>query len=125
MTLYMKYLHIWSVNIILLMFIFGAIGYIFDEKTKKIILTKQLFRYYHMMLIIAISTGIIMVLENRFWLSFPTFQYKIFVTFLLVSLSLFHGKFSSNQSNIRSIVTILLIIASYSISLLIGSFSNA
>ena len=124
MTLYMKYMHILSVNIILLMFIFGAIGYIFNEKSKKIILTDQLFRYYHIILIIVIITGVLMILENRFWISFPTFQYKMLATLLLVSLSLFHRKFLSSQSNIRSIITILLIIALYSISLLIGSLSN-
>ena len=124
MTSYMKFLHIWSVNIILLMFIFGAIGYIFNEQRNKRILTTQLLKYYHIILIIALTTGIIMIIENVFWLSLPIFQYKIFFTIMLILLSLFHVKILPNKSNIRSIVTILIIICIYSISMIIGSYTN-
>ena len=124
MTSYMKFLHIWSVNIILLMFIFGAIGYIFNEQRNKRILTTQLLKYYHIILIIALTTGIIMIIENVFWLSLPIFQYKIFFTIILILLSLFHVKILPNKSNIRSIVTILIIICIYSISMIIGSYTN-
>ena len=120
----MKFLHIWSVNIILLMFIFGAIGYIFNEQRNKRILTTQLLKYYHIILIIALTTGIIMIIENVFWLSLPIFQYKIFFTIMLILLSLFHVKILPNKSNIRSIVTILIIICIYSISMIIGSYTN-
>ena len=124
MTSYMKFLHIWSVNIILLMFIFGAIGYIFNEQRNKRILTTQLLKYYHIILIVAFTTGIIMIIENVFWLSLPIFQYKIFFTIILILLSLFHVKILPNKSNIRSIVTILIIICIYSISMIIGSYTN-
>ena len=124
MTSYMKFLHIWSVNIILLMFIFGAIGYIFNEQKNKRILTTQLVKYYHIILIVALTTGIIMIIENVFWLSLPIFQYKIFFTMMLILLSLFHVKILPNKSNIRSIVTILIIICIYSISMIIGSYTN-
>lgn len=124
MTSYMKFLHIWSVNIILLMFIFGAIGYIFNEQKNKRILTTQLVKYYHIILIVALTTGIIMIIENVFWLSLPIFQYKIFFTIMLILLSLFHVKILPNKSNIRSIVTILIIICIYSISMIIGSYTN-
>ena len=123
MTPYMKFLHIWSVNIILLMFIFGAIGYIFNQNTNKKILTPQLLKYYHMMLIIAVITGIAMIVENIFWLRFPIFQYKLFITIALVLLSIFHLKLLPGKSNIRSIITILMIISIYSVSMIIGSYT--
>ena len=124
MTPYMKFLHIWSVNIILLMFIFGAIGYIFNEKSNKRILTTQLLKYYHIILAVALITGIIMVIENIFWLRLPLFQYKIFISMMLILLSIFHMKFLPNKSNIRSIITILMVICIYSLSMLIASYSN-
>ena len=124
MTSYMKFLHIWSVNIILLMFIFGAIGYIFNEQKNKRILTAQLLKYYHIILLVAFGTGIIMIIENMFWIRLPIFQYKIFFTITLVLLSIFHMKILPNKSNIRSIVTILIVICIYSISMIIGSYTN-
>ena len=124
MALYMKYIHIWSVNIILLMFIFGAIGYILNQKTNKQIITNQLFKYYNIILAITIISGLLMIIMNQFWISFPTFQYKLFVTFFLIILSLLHSNFFLQQSNTHSILTIILIIGIYSLSLLIGSYSN-
>ena len=98
MALYMKYIHIWSVNIILLMFIFGAIGYILNQKTNKEIITNQLFKYYNIILTITIVSGLLMVIMNQFWISFPTFQYKLFITFLIISYiyNLFMFTTSSN-----------------------------
>ena len=124
MTSYMKFLHIWSVNIILLMFIFGAIGYIFNEQKNKRILTAQLLKYYHIILLVAFGTGMIMIIENTFWMRLPIFQYKSFFTITLVLLSIFHMKILPNKSNIRSIVTILIVICIYSISMIIGSYRN-
>ena len=123
MTPYMKFLHIWSVNIILLMFIFGAIGYIFNEKKNKQIITPQLLKYYHIMLIIAVITGVAMIAENIFWLRFPIFQYKLFITTALVLLSIFHLKLLPGKSNIRSIIPILMIISIYSVSMIIGFYT--
>lgn len=125
MTPYMKFLHIWSVNIILLMFIFGAIGYIFNEKRNKQILTSQLFQYYHIMLVVTFITGIIMIVENIFWLRLPIFQYKTFISIMLILLSVLHMKFLPKQSNARSAITILIVISIYSISMIIGSYGNA
>ena len=124
MTPYMKFLHIWSVNIILLMFIFGAIGYIFNEKRNKQILTSQLFQYYHIMLAVTFITGIIMIVENMFWLRLPIFQYKTFISIMLILLSVLHMKFLPKQSNARSAITILIVICIYSISMIIGSYGN-
>ena len=124
MTPYMKFIHIWSVNIILLMFIFGAIGYIFNEHSDKRIITSMLFRYYHFMFLVAILTGIAIIAENIFWIRLPIFQYKIFVVSSLALLSVFHLKILKQKSNIRSIVTILLVICIYSISMIIGSYAH-
>ena len=124
MALYMKYIHIWSVNIILLMLIFGAIGYILNQKTNKQIITNQLFKYYNIILTITIISGLLMIIINQFWISFPIFQYKLFVTFFLIILSLLHSKFFLQQSNTHSKLTIILIVGIYSLSLLIESYSN-
>ena len=124
MALYMKYIHIWSVNIILLMFIFGAIGYILNQKTNKQIITNQLFKYYNIILAITIVSGLLMIIINQFWISFPIFQYKLFATFFLITLSFLHSKFFLQQSNTHSILTVILIIGIYSLSLLIRSYSN-
>tara|TARA_B100000700_G_C15039032_1_gene854297 strand:- start:1183 stop:1548 length:366 start_codon:yes stop_codon:yes gene_type:complete len=121
----MKFLHIWSINIILLLFIFAAIGFIFNEKRSKKVLTAKLLKYYHIILSITILTGLLMIVDNLFWIQFPLFQYKIFIIGLLVTLSVLHKRFISSQSNIRSILTILLVIIIYSISMIIGSYAHA
>ena len=125
MTPYRKFLHIWSINIILLLFIFAAIGFIFNEKRSKKVLTAKLLKYYHIILSITILTGLLMIVDNLFWIQFPLFQYKIFIIGLLVTLSVLHKRFISSQSNIRSILTILLVIIIYSISMIIGSYAHA
>ncbi len=124
MTPYMKFLHIWSVNIILLLFIFGAIGYILNEKTNKQILTNQLIRYYRIILFITFITGLLMVMENIFWISFPIFQYKLFIFSMLILFLTFYTKFFLTKSNMHSIITILIFICIYSISMIIGSYIN-
>ena len=124
MTPYMKFLHVWSVNIILLLFIFGAIGYILNEKTNKQILTNQLIRYYRIIIFITFITGLLIVMENIFWISFPIFQYKLFIFSMLILFSTFYTKFFLTKSNIHSIITILIFICIYSISMLIGSYIN-
>jgi len=106
------------------MFIFGAIGYIFNEKRNKQILTSQLFQYYHIMLAVTFITGIIMIVENMFWLRLPIFQYKTFISIMLILLSVLHMKFLPKQSNARSAITILIVISIYSISMIIGSYGN-
>jgi len=120
----MKFLHIWSVNIILLMFIFGAIGYIFNDTKIKRILTSKLLQYYHFILFITFMTGFVMVIQNIFWIHFPLFQYKIFIASMLILLSLFQKRLFPYKSNMQSIITILIFICIYSISMLIGSYIN-
>ena len=119
------FLHLCSVNIILLLFIFAAIGYILQDGAKGAFLSKKLYRYFNIMLAVAVVSGVYLLSESNFWrLSLPNYQYKIFITTILVMVSVLF-KFSKNQRfAYRSIVTIILFMIIYSISMYLGSFSN-
>ena len=119
------FLHLCSVNIILLLFIFAAIGYILQDGAKGAFLSKKLYRYVNIMLAVAVVSGVWLLSESNFWrLSLPNYQYKIFITVILISVSVLF-EFSKNQRfAYRSIVTIILFMIIYSISMYLGSFSN-
>lgn len=119
------FLHLCSVNIILLLFIFAAIGYILQDGAKGAFLSKKLYRYVNIMLAVAVVSGVWLVSESNFWrLSLPNYQYKIFITIILIAVSVLF-EFSKNQRfAYRSIVTIILFMIIYSISMYLGSFSN-
>ena len=119
------FLHLCSVNIILLLFIFAAIGYILQDGAKGAFLSKKLYRYLNIMLAVAVVSGVWLLSESNFWrLSLPNYQYKIFITVILIAVSVLF-EFSKNQRfAYRSIVTIILFMIIYSISMYLGSFSN-
>ncbi len=119
------FLHLCSVNIILLLFIFAAIGYILQDGAKGAFLSKKLYRYVNIMLAVAVVSGVWLLSESNFWrLSLPNYQYKIFITVILIAVSVLF-EFSKNQRfAYRSIVTIILFMIIYSISMYLGSFSN-
>ena len=119
------FLHLCSVNIILLLFIFAAIGYILQDGAKGAFLSKKLYRYVNTMLAVAVVSGVWLLSESNFWrLSLPNYQYKIFITVILIAVSVLF-EFSKNQRfAYRSIVTIILFMIIYSISMYLGSFSN-
>ena len=119
------FFHLCSVNIILLLFIFAAIGYILQDGAKGAFLSKKLYRYVNIMLAVAVVTGVWLLSESNFWrLSLPNYQYKIFITVILIAVSVLF-EFSKNQRfAYRSIVTIILFMIIYSISMYLGSFSN-
>ncbi len=119
------FLHLCSVNIILLLFIFAAIGYILQDGAKGAFLSKKLYRYVNIMLAIAVVSGVWLLSESNFWrLSLPNYQYKIFITIIFIAVSVLF-EFSKNQRfAYRSIVTIILFMIIYSISMYLGSFSN-
>ena len=119
------FLHLCSVNIILLLFIFAAIGYILQDGAKGAFLSKKLYRYVNIMLAVAVVSGVWLLSESNFWrLSLPNYQYKIFITIILIAVSVLF-EFSKNQRfAYRSIVTIILFMIIYSISMYLGSFSN-
>ena len=120
-----SFLHLCSVNIILLLFIFAAIGYILQDGAKGAFLSKKLYRYVNIMLAVAVVSGVWLLSESNFWrLSLPNYQYKIFITVILIAVSVLF-EFSKNQRfAYRSIVTIILFMIIYSISMYLGSFSN-
>lgn len=119
------FLHLCSVNIILLLFIFAAIGYILQDGAKGAFLSKKLYHYVNIMLAVAVVSGVWLLSESNFWrLSLPNYQYKIFITVILIAVSVLF-EFSKNQRfAYRSIVTIILFMIIYSISMYLGSFSN-
>lgn len=119
------FLHLCSVNIILLLFIFAAIGYILQDGSKGAFLSKKLYRYVNIMLAIAVVSGVWLLSESNFWrLSLPNYQYKIFITIILVTVSVLFELFKMQRFAYRSIVTIILFMIIYSISMYLGSFSN-
>ena len=116
------YVHIWSANIILLMFILGAIGYILNQKTQKKIISDQLLKYFNYTLSLAIATGVYMIMVNTYWMTFPKFLMKVSVTIALATLSIVSLRQLDRHNNLRSILIIALFVAVYSMSLLIGSY---
>ncbi len=119
------FLHLCSVNIILLLFIFAAIGYILQDGAKGAFLSKKLYRYVNIMLAIAIISGVWLLSESNFWrFSLPNYQYKIFVTIILIVVSVLFHLSKMQRFAYRSIVTIILFMIIYSISMYLGSFSN-
>jgi hypothetical protein len=121
----MIFLHLCSVNIILLLFIFAAIGYILQDGAKGTFLSTKLYRYVNIMLTIAVISGVWLLSESNFWrLSLPNYQYKIFISIILITVSVLFELFKMQKFAYRSIVTIVLFMIIYSISMYLGSFSN-
>ena len=119
------FLHLCSVNIILLLFIFAAIGYILQDGAKGAFLSNKLYRYVNIMLAIAVVSGVWLLSESNFWrLSLPNYQYKVFITIILITVSVLFELFKMQRFAYRSIVTIILFMIIYSISMYLGSFSN-
>ncbi len=116
------YIHLWSVNIILLMFIIGAIGYILNEEKQQYIISTKLLKYLNYVLSISIITGIIMLLINTYWISFPKFLIKLSVIMILLGVMIQFRKTIEHHNNLRSTIIIGLFIIIYSISMLIGSY---
>ncbi len=116
------YIHLWSVNIILLMFIIGAIGYILNEEKQQYIISTRLLKYINYILSISLISGIIMLLINTYWISFPKFLIKLSVIMILFGVMVHFRRRIEHHSNMRSVIIIILFMAIYSISMLIGSY---
>ena len=126
MRLDMTFLHVCSVNIILLLFIFAAIGYILQDGAKGKFLSSTLYRYVNIMLGITTLSGMWLISESNFWrLSLPNYQYKIFISAILIAVSIIFELSNTKGFPYRSIVTIVLFIIIYSISMYLGSYSHA
>ena len=52
MYFYIEYIHIWSANIVLLLFILSAIGHILQDNDKNSPQSKKLIQYYNIILLI-------------------------------------------------------------------------
>ena len=125
MTIDITFLHVCSVNIILLLFIFAAIGYILRDGAKGKFLSSTLYQYFNIMLSIAVLSGIWLIAESNFWrLSLPNYQYKIFISIILIIISIIFALAKTRQYSSRPIITIVLFMIIYSISMYLGSYSN-
>ena len=121
---YINEIHIWSLNLVMLLIIFSAIGYILNEGADKYILTKRLQRYVMYFIFIALICDIIKIYYNPFWILFPTMHYKILslVTTIIVSQS--YLKILDIKQNYRSVLIIFLFRISYSLMIFIDSKSH-
>ena len=116
------YIHLWSVNIILLMFILGAIGYILNQEKQQYIISINLIKYFNYVFCVSIITGLCMLAVDNYWISFPKFIIKISIVMALAAIVITYRQRLDLHNNFRSIVIIVLFIMIYSISLLIGSY---
>ena len=120
-----KFLHICSVNIIILLFIFAAIGYILQDGSKGRFLSQTLYKYFHITLSIAIISGVWLIAEDGFWrLTLPNYKYKVFMTLILIIISIIFALDKNLRQQYRSVITISLFMIIYSISMYLGSYGN-
>ena len=124
MLYYIEYIHICSANIVLLLFILSAIGHILQGDNNNTIFNQHFIKYYNIVFIVLIVTGSIMLINNTFWISFPTFKYKLILVFLLISLSVIYYVYEKKSIYINPIFLIISFIAVYSLSMLIGRYAN-
>ena len=122
---YINYIHTWSLNFVMLLLIFSAIGYILNENLDKHIITKRLQKYISYLLIIALISDIIKIYNNPFWISFPTMQYKILSITAAIILSQSYRTIFDMKQNYRSVLIIILFLISYSFLIIIASKAYA
>lgn len=122
----MTFIYTSSLNIILLLFIFAAVGYILQDGAHGPFLSKKLYKYIHLMLGIVVISDIWLIVESNFWrLSMPIYQYKLFLTIILIIVSVLFERSQTQKFIYRSIVTVTLFMIIYSLSFYIESYSNA
>ena len=116
------YIHLLAVNIILLMIIFGAIGFILNPQKQQYFISKKSLSYLIFLLLLSIVTGLIIITNNIFWLSFPKLIIKVISTVILLIISISIYKNIAMHNNKTSTLIIVFFMIIYSISLLIGSY---
>ena len=62
----MTFIYTSSLNIILLLFIFAAVGYILQDGAHGPFLSKKLYKYIHLMLGIVVISDIWLIVESNF-----------------------------------------------------------
>ena len=114
-----------TLNIILLLFIFAAVGYILQDGAHGSFLSHKLYKYIHFLFAISVLTEIWIIIESNFWLlSIPIYRYKLFVTFILIIVSVLFEKSRFPNFLYRSITTVVLFMIIYSITFYLESFNN-
>jgi len=119
-----KFLHICSVNIILLLFIFAAIGYILQDGKKGRFSSHTFYKYFHIILSVAIISGIYMIIQEQWKWSLPHYKYKIFITIILIIISGLFFLDKNLHQQYRPVITFVIFMIIYSISRYIGSLGN-
>lgn len=119
-----RFLHISSINIILLLFIFAAIGHILQDGPKGKFLSHTLYKYFHIMLFIAIVSGVWMTIQQPWLWTLPNYKYKIFMSIILVITSILFFMDKNLRQPYRSIITVAIFMIIYSISMYIGSYGR-
>ena len=119
-----KFLHICSVNIILLLFIFAAIGYILQDGKKGRFSSYTFYKYFHIILSVAIISGIYMIIQEQWRWSLPHYKYKIFITIILIIISGLFFLDKNLHQRYRPVITFVIFMIIYSISRYIGSYGN-
>ncbi len=123
MSFYIEYIHIWSANIVFLLFILSAIGHILQDGNNRY-LSKNFVKYYNVLLFLLVLTGLIILINNQFWISFPIFRYKLILVIILISISTAYCFFHKKSTQINPIFLILSFLSVYSVSMLIGRYIN-
>ena len=121
---YINEIHVWSLNLVMLLIIFSAIGYILNERKDQYILTKRLQRYVMCLISIALISDIIKIYYNPFWILFPTMNYKILSLVTIIIVSQPSLKILNIKQNYRSALIIFLFLISYSLMVFIDSKSH-
>ena len=119
-----KFLHISSVNILLLLFMFAAIGYILQDGSKGKFLSHTLYKYFHIILSIAIISGIWLIIQQPWIWSFPNYKYKIFMSTILILTSVLFFIDKKLRQPYRAVITISIFMIIYSISMYVGSYGS-
>ena len=123
MSFYIEYIHIWSANIVFLLFILSAIGHILQDGNNRY-LSKNFVKYYNVLLFLLVLTGLIILINNQSWISFPIFRYKLILVIILISISTTYCFFHKKSTQINPIFLILSFLSVYSVSMLIGRYIN-
>ena len=113
-------IHIWSANFLLLMFLIASVGYILRDKELPDLTSSLLFKFYYILIAMLVISGIYLISNNDEPLTHIIYWIKIFMTIVLVGISVVHYYYK----RIKPIIFIILFIIIYSISMMVGSITN-
>ena len=113
-------IHIWSSNIIFLMFIIASVGYILRDKKLPDLTSSLLFKFYYILITIIVISGIYLLAKNYDIFTHSIYWIKIVMSIILVVLSVSHYFYKRINPTLFIIIYIMI----YSISIIVGSNNN-